>query len=133
MIAATRLSILVLSLLPVALAPACGGGSEADRLGVGAQCTSNDHCDDETDQVCLPQFKGGYCGIQGCEADEECPEGSACVEHEDSQTYCFRICVDKPDCNRNRDVEVESNCSASTIFIEGAQGRKACIPPSAGS
>ena len=109
-------------------------GTEADRFGVGAQCAGGDEelCDDDLDDdfdlVCLPQFKGGYCGLEGCEVDLDCPDGSACVAHEGAN-YCFRICVDKSDCNFNRDVDNESNCSSSVDFVE-ATDVKACVPPS---
>jgi hypothetical protein len=110
---------------------ACGDDdTEADRLGVGAQCENTDQCDPDIDLLCLPQFKGGYCGLQGCEGDADCPEASACILHEDGETYCFRICVDKPDCNEHRDLENEANCSSSADFVDGANGRKACVPPS---
>jgi len=115
----------------VILLVACGG-SEADRLGIGAQCTNNDECDDTTMQTCLTQFKGGYCGLQNCAHDTDCVEDSACIAHTDGQNYCFRICVDKPDCNANRDLENEANCSSSATFVDGTNGRKACIPPSSG-
>jgi hypothetical protein len=115
----------------LAASAGCGGSSsEADLLGIGAQCTSTDQCDDTTDQVCLLQFKGGYCGLQGCIHDLDCPEDSACITHDDSVNYCFRICTDKPQCNANRDLENESNCSSSATFVDGAMGRKACVPPS---
>ena len=105
-------------------------GDDADDLGVGAQCTGNDQCDADTNQTCL-SFKGGYCGIMGCTADADCPELSACIMHTDGINYCFRTCGDKPDCNANRDVDNEANCSSSVTFVEGANGRKACVPPSA--
>jgi hypothetical protein len=109
---------------------ACGDdGTEADRLGVGAQCAGNDQCDAETNQVCLP-FKGGYCGIMGCAHDIDCPEASACIRHTDQINYCFRICTDKPECNANRDAVNEANCSSNIDFVDGAMGRKACVPPS---
>lgn len=114
------------------LAAACHDESEADRLGVGAQCTSSDECDEETNQECLTNFAGGYCGIEGCTADIDCPEDAACIAHDDGINYCFRTCIDKPDCNANRDVENEANCSSSAVFVEGANGRKACVPPSSG-
>jgi hypothetical protein len=130
MIAAMRIALLAAAL---AVGWGCGDDdTEADRLGVGAQCESTDECDPDIDLLCLPQFKGGYCGLSGCEADEDCPEASACVLHEDGETYCFRICSDKPDCNANRDLENEANCSSSVEFVEGANGRKACVPPSGG-
>jgi len=120
-----RLSNLSLCLILLA---SCGDDT-ADRLGIGAQCTSNDECDDATSQVCLA-FKGGYCGISGCVHDDDCPGSSACIAHVDGTNYCFRTCVDKPDCNANRDVENEANCSSSVTFVDGTMGRKACVPPS---
>lgn len=119
-----RLSIIGFA---IALA-ACS--SDADKLGVGAECTANEDCRTDLNQTCLMQFAGGYCGIQGCQGDADCPEDAACVAPGDGNNYCFRICIDKVDCNANRTVDNESNCSANITFISGAQGRKACIPPS---
>ena len=110
-----------------ALTLACGGpGTEADEFGVGAECSSGADCFD--DQACLSQFKGGYCGIEGCAVDLDCPEGSACVAHDDGNNYCFRICTDKSECNLNRSPDNESNCSANIEFTDGGGG-KACVPP----
>ncbi len=111
----------------------CGGedGEEADRLGVGSECTSTDECDESTEQSCLPDFKGGYCGIVDCRADADCPEFSACVLHDDGNHYCFRTCTDKAECNENRSEEFESNCSSSIEFLEEQEEpTKACVPPS---
>ncbi len=121
-----RLVVLVMGLA----AAGCGGGNEADELGVGAQCTTTDDCNPDIDATCLTQFKGGYCGLTGCIADVDCPEASACIKHSDNLNYCFRICIDKPECNANRDPENEANCSGSVEFVDQAQGRKACVPPS---
>lgn len=111
------------------------GGDDADALGVGAQCTNNDECDSSDDfaEVCLTEFKGGYCGLSDCTEDLDCPLDSACIAYTATESYCFRTCVDKPDCNANRDVENESNCSSSVNFTDGANGRKACVPPSSGT
>ena len=115
--------------LALALFSACGDDdTEADRKGIGAQCAKVEDC--ATGQQCLA-FKGGYCGLADCVADVDCPAGSACVAHTDAKNYCFRICTDKIDCNRNRSVDNESNCSASITFVQGNMGRKACVPPSA--
>jgi hypothetical protein len=108
---------------------ACGDDdeTEADRKGIGAQCTKDDEC--QTGQKCLA-FKGGYCGLTPCTGDADCPQASACVTHEGAN-YCFRICIDKAECNVNRTIGVnESNCSSNTTFVSGTMGRKACIPPS---
>lgn len=102
--------------------------NSADQLGVGAQCTATSECNTSLHEVCLA-FKGGYCGLQGCVHDADCPTSSACIAHTDGKNYCFRTCVDKPECNANRDPVNEANCSSSVTFVDPAQGRKACVPP----
>jgi hypothetical protein len=116
-----------MAMLALLFAGACGGG--ADDLGVGAQCTGNDQCDSDTHQVCL-MFKGGYCGLSGCTHDADCPTDSKCVMHTDGMNYCFRTCLDKPECNANRDAANEANCSSSVTFVDQNPGIKACVPPS---
>jgi hypothetical protein len=120
---------LVLAMLVACTSMLGCGGSDADSIGVGAQCTMNSDCNqDDGMQTCLP-FKGGYCGLMGCTKDADCPNDSACVHHTDNVNYCFRICADKPDCNANRDPVNEANCSSSVDFVEGKTGVKACVPP----
>lgn len=123
-----------LPLLAAVLLFAGCGGNEADRLNVGAECTDNESCDnsDAFIQTCLTQFTGGYCGLQDCVSDLDCPESSACIAHTDGVNYCFRTCLDKSECNANRSADDESNCSANVVFTDGANGRKACVPPSSG-
>ena len=60
----------------------------------------------------------------------DCPLGSSCVAHDDGTNYCFLTCIDKPDCNLTRPVEVEANCSSSITFVDGKTEKKACVPPS---
>jgi hypothetical protein len=117
------------SFLLGSLAIGCGGGgSEAQRRGVGAACAADKDCT-ETGQTCLA-FKGGYCGVSDCVNDAGCPAGSACVSHTDGKNYCFLICTDKPQCNLSRAVDVEANCSSNVTFVEGTVTAKACVPPS---
>lgn len=128
-----------------AISTACGndgggGGTEAQRHGVGAACNSDADCP-EPGQHCLA-FKGGYCGVADCTTDVAgaagagggsavgCPAGSACVAHTDGRNYCFLICTDKPQCNLYRPLDVEANCSSSVDFIGGTVTAKACVPPS---
>lgn len=106
----------------------CGDETEADRRGVGAECKTNSDCT-ESNQVCLTNFKGGYCGVKDCTADAGCPSGSACVTHTDSVNYCFRICDTKAECNANRTAANESNCASNVTWVE-AKSSKACVPPS---
>jgi hypothetical protein len=108
--------------------------SGADLLGVGAECTASSECLREGDGginlACLDQFKGGYCGVEDCSANTDCPDQSACVAHDDGRNYCFRTCVDKSECNLNRSADQESNCSSNIDFVDSAKSGKACVPPS---
>jgi hypothetical protein len=128
----TRWMMLASSVLLMGtLALGCGD-SDADALGVGAECTSNDQCgsgDEDIELSCLTAFKGGYCGLENCTKNADCPENSICVTHEDDENYCFRVCKDKAECNANRGAEVESNCSGSFTAVE-ATNLKVCLPPS---
>jgi hypothetical protein len=70
----------------------------------------------------------------GCTLDTDCPAGAACVMHDDGVNYCFRLCADKPECNRHRSLDNEANCSSSITFIDPARTEgKACVPPSSGT
>ena len=82
---------------------------------------------------CLTNFKGGYCGKRDCTGEIDCPQGSACVRHDDGINYCFLICIDKyPDCNRFRDPDEAANCSSSIELVNTSGKPKACVPPSSG-
>lgn len=126
--------------LAVALA-GCPGtrddSSEADKVGVGAACEVANDCEEQSNDTggeqleCLTTFLGGYCGLEGCADNDDCPDGSACVNHEGAN-YCFRICLDKSECNENRPADVESNCSANVDFVDPDTSVKACVPPSGG-
>jgi len=124
------------------LAFGCGdddGGTAADRAGIAAECTSDEQCpearrgDATITLKCIREFRGGYCGIADCQDNEDCPDGSRCVSHDDGTNYCFRDCTQKVECNRNRTPENEANCSSNIDFVEAAQGIKACVPPSSGT
>ncbi len=116
--------------LIVSLVVLAGCADDADTLGIGAQCAQSEQCLEG--QTCLTaSFKGGHCGIADCTADSECPVNARCVAHDDGTNYCFRVCVDKAECNANRDVENEANCSSNITFSDGTKNGKACVPPSA--
>lgn len=110
---------------------ACGdddGGTQAQRLDVGAACANDEHCTREG-QSCLA-FKGGYCGVPDCASNADCPRGSACVAHDDGKNYCFLICTTKAQCNQDRPLDAEANCSSSITFTDAPSDYKACVPPS---
>jgi hypothetical protein len=114
----------------VLVAVAVGCGSDADDALIGAECTTTSQCENAA-LTCLTQFKGGYCGASACIANADCPEKSICVT-QGQTNYCFRTCEDKAECNKNRTVENESNCSSNITRVETGTA-KVCIPPSSGS
>jgi hypothetical protein len=125
-----------LALLATASLSACGDDDEgagltaAQRHGVGAACTADSDCFvGDTHLRCLT-FKGGYCGLEGCQQTADCPPGSACVAHDDGNNYCFLLCVEKPECNYTRAPDSEANCSSKITFTDGGKDSKACVPPS---
>lgn len=120
------LSATLCGLLAVA---GCGDGSTpAIREGIGAACAAIEDCADALN--CLTNFAGGYCGLSDCTSNADCLEGAICVDHEGTN-YCFLTCLDKIDCNENRPVESESNCSSNITRVDGGS-EKACVPPSSG-
>jgi hypothetical protein len=126
-------TLLMLGMAGLAMLGACSdGGSEANRRGVGAECSKNTDCT-EKGQTCLTAFKGGYCGVSPCAHDVDCPQGSACVTEDDGVNYCFLVCTDKAQCNDHRTADNESNCVSSLPFVEATMGRKVCRPPMGGT
>ena len=129
----------------LAITGGCGSGedgTEADQIGVASSCDETEDCptfgrdleddggSEEVQLECLQNFRGGYCGIEGCMSDEDCPSGARCVAHTDGMNYCFRVCSSKGECNLNRGPDDAANCSANVVFVGPEQG-KACVPPSA--
>lgn len=133
--------LLLLALCALLAGAGCGDDDgTADQVGIAATCEVDDDCRDleladggVVQLQCLTQFKGGYCGVPDCTSSAECPIDSICVTHDDGRNYCFRVCDDKPECNVNRPVDDEANCSSSFDWAVPAEdaGEKACIPPSA--
>jgi hypothetical protein len=111
-------------------AASCGDDNESDRVGIASECTTDADCPRVGDfqLTCLTMFKGGYCGLAGCVEDTDCPLGAACVA-ENGGNYCFRECIEKPECNANRTPDNEANCVSSVAHV-GASNAKVCVPPS---
>jgi hypothetical protein len=139
----SSLTALLLVLLPTLAVAGCGddddegqGLSPAQRAGVGAQCTAatqDRDCNVAEQQICLTEFKGGYCGEENCTRDADCLPGSACVAH-NLGNFCFLICTDKIHCNGTRSPDNEANCVANLEFVEGGEGGvKVCVPPNSGT
>jgi len=120
------ISFFVLVLTIVGLLALQGCGSDANAVGIGAECTTNAAC--STDLTCLTEFKGGYCGKSACVLNADCPSGSICVM-ESGVNYCFMTCTQKDECNAHRTLDNEANCSADVVKTETGDD-KVCVPPS---
>jgi hypothetical protein len=80
----------VLALLSVLAA--CSVSSDVSRE-IGARCDDQDECDER----CLTgqRFPGGMCSL-GCDAEEDCPSGSSCVNVAGGS--CLYSCREDPGC-----------------------------------
>ena len=62
---------------------------------VGDECNSDAECG--AGRICDQSSKGGYCTVSPCQPST-CPEESVCVEFENEETYCMRLCESTEDC-----------------------------------
>jgi hypothetical protein len=125
-----RVILLFVAMLLSVGTVSCGGGNQSDKVGIASECAADDDCPkvDSVQLTCLTIFKGGYCGLRGCLADADCPVGAACI-NEGGVNYCFRECIDKPECNVRRSTANEANCVGSAVHV-GVSTAKVCVPPS---
>jgi hypothetical protein len=119
--------ILVLATLGLFMLQGCGV-DDANFLGIGAECTTDADCDQDTFLTCLTQFQGGYCAGPGCVMDDDCPEGSICVVAAGGNS-CFMTCTQASDCNANRTAANPASCSADIVRAQDGTAM-VCVPPS---
>jgi hypothetical protein len=82
------------------------GGGQAQGSPVGGACDKDPDCADKG-AICLKEitilslfpitFPGGSCTIPGCESDDDCPEGSGCLEGF-QEPACTALCEGAQDC-----------------------------------
>ncbi|MBN2493513.1 MAG: hypothetical protein JXR96_02885 [Deltaproteobacteria bacterium] len=76
---------------------------------IGLPCQLDAHCEDAPDGreiVCDLSVPGGYCSLPGCTPDDletepcedDCPQGSYCIEIEEDAFACRPACSDAGDC-----------------------------------
>jgi len=78
----------------------------AERGEIGAQCMGDKACNGAT-STCLQEIPGamgqttrfpnGYCTVENCGADGQCPAGSGCLEAY-GVLNCMQRCDDESDC-----------------------------------
>jgi hypothetical protein len=65
---------------------------------IGDDCSSSAECGQG--RFCDRASRGGYCTVTPC-IRNSCPENSVCVEFENEETYCMRVCGSTGDCDRS--------------------------------
>lgn len=103
---------------------------------IGDDCSTSLDCSANGDRICDVTSPGGYCTIQGCEADT-CPEGSVCVEFNPdtprrASTWCMAPCKGNSDCRTDDGYE----CLRADTFpangarvLDGSGTAKFCAQP----
>lgn len=97
------------------LALGCSNAVGSDGDQVGGPCVVNSEC--YIDSVCLDGWPGGYCA-QACDADEDCPSGSACTE--EGIGYCLVACGSDAECRSDEGyacVEREARGAGGTVMV----------------
>ncbi len=79
---------LVMAAMLLSFLAACG--QNVDRT-VGAECTSNDDCE----EICLDGQASGFCTLS-CTRHADCPSGTVCADTRGG--VCLFTCEDAGDC-----------------------------------
>ena len=109
-----------------------GGGGQNRKVcvpgdcGVGAACGSDADCDPNL--TCLGHVDGGYCGVDDCSSNADCPVDSLCVT-DGKVNYCARTCAANPDCSFCRDPSVAAACVSDAEFVEAGTSGTVCVVP----
>jgi hypothetical protein len=97
----------------------CGSDVGNDGALVGGSCEVSIDC--TPDSVCRTggAFPGGYCALS-CGSDEDCPDGSTCVDREGG--ICLVDCATDADCRAEEGyacISVEARGAAGTVSACG--------------
>ncbi len=115
-----------------------GGGSGDSPIG--SKCAKDSVCKGKTAE-CLTEvsiggfftldFPKGYCAIQGCQDDGDCPDGAGCLN-----ALGMQVCLQT--CQRDRDCRTADGYTCTSIGGGGGfpgqggggmQGPSYCLPP----
>ena len=99
-----------------------GGGS--GDAPIGAACAKDSSCEGKA-ATCLTEvsiggffmldFPKGYCAVEGCEDDSDCPKGSGCLN-----AFGMQICLQT--CDRDRDCRSGDGCNTFAARVCSAGG-----------
>ena len=107
-----------------------GGGSDNRKICVPGDCDVGEACSGDADCAtglsCATGFQGGYCTVQGCTINTDCPANSVCVAR-DGVNYCMRSCTADNDCGFCRPLGMRLTCTADVTDVMGMTGG-ACAP-----
>jgi len=75
-------------------AAGCGPSAGANSRAVGAQCTSDQDCNNRC--ITDDRFGGGMCTVS-CTTDQDCPDGAACIGRDGN--VCAVSCASDTECS----------------------------------
>jgi len=64
---------------------------------IGDDCESSYDCASSS-MICDTAAPDGYCLIEGCWDDKDCPEYGVCIAFANDERFCMRGCEDGNDC-----------------------------------
>lgn len=85
---ARKTSLTLAFLLATLVAASCG-------TAIGDNCSDDSDC--PTIGYCDRAMPGGYCTLENCREDD-CPDGSVCVEFDNQERFCMAQCDGDGDC-----------------------------------
>lgn len=105
---------------------------------IGDGCSSSIDCSPNGDRLCDFTQPGGYCSIQGCDA-ETCPDGALCVEWRGEpsrtlETWCNSDCGRDQDCRTGyvclvaSSIVDERGAALARVLDEGREEQGICVP-----
>lgn len=123
---------------------AADGGDEPGNGGereVGEKCEQDKQCGDEG-ATCVAEveifggfgieFPGGYCSVQECQDDGDCPDGSGCFDSL-GQPICLQLCEGDDECRTDEGYQCGSIGQGGPGGGGGGQDSPSyCLPPFGG-
>lgn len=87
-------------------------GGQDGQSSVGGACSSADDCAGSP-AACFSAddgFPGGYCVVEGCETNDDCPGDASCWSFQDDTTKCLANCTTRSDCREGYYCDADNTC-----------------------
>lgn len=82
---------------------------------IGDSCTTNIDCSTQGDRICDTSMTGGYCTVEGCDADS-CPEEAACIRFFPAP-FLSRTCDPKTEDSVDPSIKATNDCDKDDLCL----------------